>query len=53
MMDQTPLTFGKYKGQTPDEISEEDPSYIVWLFENVQGVCTRDLYLACSEYLED
>ena len=34
-LDHTPLTFGKYKGQTPDEISEHDPSYIVWLYNNI------------------
>ena len=34
-LDYTPLTFGKYTGQTPDEISEHDPSYIVWLYNNI------------------
>ena len=25
------MTFGKYKGQTLDEISDNDPGYVVWL----------------------
>jgi len=25
------MTFGKYKGRTLDEISNNDPSYVVWL----------------------
>lgn len=27
------MTFGKYKGQTLDDISEFDPEYILWLHE--------------------
>lgn len=51
-MDKTPLTFGKYRGQTPDEISEYDPGYIVWMHKTVKpqkcsdwlaGVCRDEL----------
>ena len=28
------MPFGKYKGKTLSEISEADPSYIVWLSDN-------------------
>ena len=45
-LDHTPLTFGKYKNQTPDEISEHDPSYIVWLYNNISPP-------KCSEWLKE
>ena len=49
MLDETPLTFGKYKGKTPEEIAEIDESYIVWLYENVEPKkCSKQLYLACE-----
>ena len=32
------ITFGKYKGEIYDEIAERDPSYIIWIKENVKGV---------------
>ena len=35
-LDHTPLTFGKYTGQTPAEISAHAPSYIVWLYNNTR-----------------
>jgi hypothetical protein len=48
MLDATPLTFGKYKGKTPDQVCEGDPSYIVWMYENVDPKpCSKDLYEAC------
>lgn len=34
-LDHTPLTFGKYKGKTPDEVSKVDCSWLIWAFENV------------------
>lgn len=36
MLDDTPLKFGKYRGRTPNAVSVDDPSYIVWLRENVR-----------------
>ena len=48
-LDHTPLTFGKYKGQTPDEISEHDPQYIVWMYNTVRPhKCSKWLKEACE-----
>jgi hypothetical protein len=49
-LDHTPLTFGKYKGQTPDEVSENDPGWIVWAYDNVKNrkVCSKTLRDACK-----
>ena len=50
--DDLPLTFGKYKGKTPNQIAEVDPSYIVWMVEKTkkgEGRASRDLYLACLD----
>lgn len=47
--DDTPLTFGKYRGETPNEIAEKDGSYIVWLYDKINPkVCTKALALACE-----
>ena len=47
--DTTPLSFGKYKGKTPEEIAEIDGSYVVWMFENVkQQTCSKELAEACE-----
>jgi len=49
-IDETPLTFGKYKGISPNKISEYDPKYLVWAYENTsQIVCSKELYEACYE----
>lgn len=47
------MPFGKYKGKTLSEISEVDPSYIVWLSDNsVLSIeseflesCLSDIYM--------
>lgn len=49
LIDDTPITFGKYKGQSPARIAEHDPEYVVWAYENTQGFCSKELYLECSE----
>lgn len=47
-LDNTSLTFGKHKGKTPDEISEEDPGYIIWMAENIKEQhCSDALYQYC------
>jgi hypothetical protein len=56
--DETPITFGKYKGKTPDEIGDYDPSYVVWMYANVKPVpCSKELAKTCEqdirEYEED
>lgn len=52
-LDHSPLTFGKYRGKTPDEISElgkDGENYIRWMFETVENkpTCSRLLYEACG-----
>lgn len=48
--DNTPLTFGKYEGQTPDEISEKDPAYLVWAFETLKHPpCSEAMYQFCKD----
>jgi hypothetical protein len=48
-LDDQKLTFGKHKFRTPHEIAEDDPSYIVWLYENINPkVVSKSLYIACS-----
>lgn len=32
------ISFGKYKGKSFDEIAEIEPSYILWLNENVESI---------------
>lgn len=52
--DCTPLTFGKYKGETPDEISDHDPGYIVWAWENLEfKPCSRAMYYLCLKDKND
>lgn len=45
-----PLQFGKYKGLTSAEISEIDPSYIVWLYDTIQPpLCSKELHDLCQQ----
>lgn len=48
-MDHTPVSFGQYKGQTPSQIAEHDPGYIVWLSENRDNVVSDVLARTCME----
>jgi len=49
-IDKTQLTFGKYQGDTPLEVSQIDPDYIVWMYENMDDPpCSEELYEACVE----
>ena len=54
-LDHTPLTFGKYKGKTPSDVAEKDPSYITWMYENVKNknTCSARLYKACANEDDD
>lgn len=48
-LDSVPIAFGKYKGMTPDDISEVDPRYIMWLYENIEPKrVSKDLYMVCE-----
>jgi uncharacterized protein (DUF3820 family) len=51
--DDTPISFGKYKGMTPNDLSEIDPKYIIWMYENFSGSCSKDLYMNCEELVQD
>lgn len=47
--DDSPLTFGKYQGKTPDEISEIDPGYLVYLWEHTEcHPFSRGMYNYCK-----
>ncbi len=49
-IDEKPLKFGKYRGKTPDEISDLDQGYIIWMYENiVPKPCSKALYEACQQ----
>lgn len=51
--DDTPLTFGKYRGKTPEEISDIDPGYIVWMAENIEEQhCSNALYQFCLKEIK-
>ncbi len=48
-LDDTPLTFGKFKGKTPKYVVRnysEGNDYIIWLYENVKNkpTCSWELY---------
>ena len=34
----SPIPFGKYKGQTGDDIARRDPGYITWMGRNLDRV---------------
>lgn len=44
------ITFGKYKGKSFDEISNIDPSYILWLAKNVDSVKLPKKWLEAVEW---
>ena len=53
-VDNMPLEFGKHQGKTPNEIAEIDPSYIVWLYDNLEEkFVTRALRDMCEEAAYD
>lgn len=49
------LTFGKYKGMTVEQISNLNPSYLLWLNKNkIQNFELNDYYyFKCIEDRED
>lgn len=49
-LDHTPMKEGKYKGQTPSQIAEHDPQYIVWMSEHFTDKKVSDVLVrACME----
>lgn len=52
-IDDRPLTFGKYKGETPNEIAKRDPHYITWIYKNVEEKhLSTELYDECCEIID-
>lgn len=52
-LDTKPLQFGKFKGKTPEEVSElpqKERQYLVWAWENVgnSDVCSHSMYRECG-----
>jgi uncharacterized protein CbrC (UPF0167 family) len=49
-LDHTPLNKGKYQGQTPSQVAEHDPGYIVWASENWDHkICSDVLARTCLD----
>ena len=47
------MPFGKYRGQTLDQISDNDPGYVVWLAdENVLKIERGFLDAVCMDDME-
>ena len=44
------INFGKYKGKTFNEISDIEPSYILWLSENVDSIKLPKDWLEAIEW---
>ena len=48
-LDEQPLTFGEYRGYTPEQIAASDPEYIVWLYDSMkEKLCSRPLRELCE-----
>lgn len=49
------FTFGRYKGETHNDIAKKDPGYMVWAYENVafHASISEDLYLACDMEVQE
>lgn len=50
VLDTTKILFGKHKGKTPREVAQEDPEYVVWMYDECRPApCSKDLALLCEE----
>lgn len=48
------MTFGKHERETPNEIAKDNPSYIVWLFDNLDTkYCTKKLRDSCEGVIDE
>lgn len=53
-IDEIPLSFGKHKGRSPADISDDDPGYIVWLYENIEPkIVSKALCKSCEHDVQD
>lgn len=51
-LDHTALYKGQYKGESPSQIAEHDPSYVVWMYETWNPKpCSALLYDECRQTL--
>lgn len=50
-LDHTPLDFGQYRGQTPSQIAEHDPRYLVFLAERQDHIASEALIRSCKDDL--
>jgi hypothetical protein len=48
-IDTLPTTYPKYRGLTPQQICDKNPSYLVWMMENGKRVCSEELYRYAKE----
>ena len=47
-LDHSPFGKGKYARQTPSDVAEKDPSYVVWAYESWDPKpCSKLLYEDC------
>jgi hypothetical protein len=47
------ITFGKYKNSTLSYILREDPSYIVWLYEETDtNIISEEIYDEACDYVD-
>ena len=53
-LDHRVMGKGKYRTLTPDEVSDRDPSYLVWAYDNwAEAPCSELLYKATrDEWME-
>ena len=53
-IDSIPLSFGKYINQTPEQVAERDPQYILWMYDNIKPKpCTKQLRDYCEMDIRD
>lgn len=53
-LDFRPLTFGKYRGKTPEQVAEIDPSYICWMYKEIKPTpCSQALKNDCEQELRE
>lgn len=53
-IDNKPIGIGKYRYLTPNEVAEDDPGYIVWLYDNLfPRRCSKALRDACDADLQE
>lgn len=50
-VDHKVITFGKYKGDTWEEVIHDDPNYVLWILANVE--ISEFLYEYIHELLEE